>query len=288
MLISPFEAAVLGVVEGLTEFLPVSSTGHLILATVAMGMDWTDEGVKAFTIVIQAGALLAVVAHYREHVLAMIRGLLGLLRGGMHGPESAADRAGLRLLTQLVVAFLPAMVVGLLANDFIKEKLFGPWPVIAALAAGGVAMIAVEWWRGARARSGDAPHVARELNEMTVLAAFIIGCCQCLAMWPGTSRSMGTIVSALLLGFSPRAAAEFSFLLALPTLGAATVHDGYSDGGALLEASGWPGLIVGFIVSMVVAWLAVKGFLAWLKQHGLVPFGVYRLLLALVFMIFML
>lgn len=269
--ISPFDAAVLGVIEGLTEFLPVSSTGHLILAGRALGLDQTDRGVSAFEIVIQSGALLAVIGMYRAHIAKMIRGLLG------------KDPDGLKLALQLIAAFIPAVIFGLALNDWIKANLFKELPVIAALAVGGAVMIGVEWWRTRRAGGRQAAAEAgMDLAAMTYKAAIIIGCAQCLAMWPGTSRSMATIIAALLLGFSPRAAAEFSFLLALPTLGAATVHDLAGDGPAILEASGWPGLAIGFLVSCVVAWLAVKGFLAYLNKHGLAAFGWYRLALAVI------
>lgn len=267
--ISLIDAAILGVVEGLTEFLPVSSTGHLILTANALGLPMDDAGVKAFEIVIQAGALFAVIGLYLRRVRGMAVGLTG------------RDPEGLRLLTQLGVAFLPAAVIGLLAADTIKEHLFGTWPVVTALAVGGGVMIAVEYYRvRAARREGRPPTDGRQLETMTLRLALIIGCAQCLAMWPGTSRSMVTIVAALILGFSPRAAAEFSFLLALPTLGAATLYDLLKEGGALLEASGWSGLVVGFFVSMVVAWLAIKGFLAYLTRHGMAVFGWYRIAIA--------
>jgi undecaprenyl-diphosphatase len=191
------------------------------------------------------------------------------------------DPEGLRLATLLMVAFMPAAVIGLLAEKAIKRWLFGPWPVVAALAAGGVAMIVEEAWRARRAGKSN----ARDVGSMTMRAALIVGCCQCLAMWPGTSRSMTTIVAALLLGLTPRAAAEFSFLLALPTLGAATLHDAVEHGGAIVHAAGAVGLAIGFVTSAIVAWLAVKGLLAWLNRHGLVPFGVYRIAAAIVFVI---
>jgi undecaprenyl-diphosphatase len=264
--ITPLYAVILGVVEGLTEFLPVSSTGHLILAAHGMGLNLDDPGVQAFQIVIQAGALLAVIGIYMKSIRAMVAGAFG------------RDRDGLRLAVQLIVAFLPAAVIGLLAGDFIHAHLFGARPVVAALAAGGVAMLLIERWRVRRLHG----HEGRALTEMTWKLALIVGCAQCVAMWPGTSRSMMTIVAALLLGFSPRAAAEFSFLLALPTLGAATAYDMLSKGGAVLHASGVVGLALGLIVSCIVAWLAVKGLLAYLTKHGLAVFGWYRLALAAV------
>lgn len=273
-IISPLDAIVLGVVEGLTEFLPVSSTGHLILAGRWLGIEHSD-GAKAFEIVIQAGALAAVLGLYRKSVGSMARGVAG------------RDPAGLRLLLQLVVAFLPAAFVGLLAGDWIKDTLFGIWPVVAALAVGGALMIAVERWRvrgpGHEAVNPESRAAGGlDLSRMTLAAALVIGAAQCLAMWPGTSRSMVTIVAALLLGFSPRAAAEFSFLLALPTLGAATAYDFLKNHEALVAAAGPVGLGLGFLFSMIVAWLAVKGFLAYLTRHGMSVFGWYRIALAIV------
>jgi undecaprenyl-diphosphatase len=267
-LISPLDALILGMVEGLTEYLPVSSTGHLILASHWLGLP-ASEGIDAFTIVIQSGAILAVAGIYWPKIAMMMRGLLG------------RDPAGVRLAAHLLVAFAPAAVIGLAAEGWIKARLFGQWPVVAALAAGGAAMIAVERWRRFRA-GGDAVRAGRDLAAMTWRAALLIGFAQCLAMWPGTSRSMVTIVAALLLGFQPRAAAEFSFLLALPTLGGATAHDALRHGGAIVEASGLGGLAVGFIVSCAVAFLAVEGFLAFLRRHGMEAFGWYRIALAVV------
>ena len=267
----PSSAAILGVVEGLTEYLPVSSTGHLILTSAWLGLDPEHAGVKAFEVVIQAGALLAVMGIYLPRIRSMLLGVAG------------KDAKGLTLLGQLFVAFLPAAVVGLGAGDLIKHYLFGVWPVVAALVAGGVLMIAVERWRNVRAGGRErAQRGGLGLDAMTYRAALLIGAAQCLAMWPGTSRSMVTIVAALLLGFSPVAAAEFSFLLALPTLGAATAHDLILDYKEILAASGAAGLAIGFGVSCVVAWLAVKGLLRYLTRHGLEVFGWYRIALAAV------
>jgi undecaprenyl-diphosphatase len=284
--ITPLYACILGIVEGLTEYLPVSSTGHLILTAHLLGLDdpslspAAQQGVKAYEIVIQAGALMAVVGLYFRQVLRMVAGVLG------------RDAGGQRLLVQLIVAFLPAAITGALLGSTIKRHLFGTGPVIAALAVGGVLMIAVEAWRLRRLRretvSGMAVAENRvvslfgtlTLEQMTWRAALLIGIAQCVAMWPGTSRSMMTIVAALCLGFTPVAAAEFSFLLALPTLGAATAHDLLKEGHALMLASGPLGLAIGFGVSCVVAWLAVKGFVRFLNRRGLTPFGVYRLGLA--------
>ena len=271
-LLSTLDATILGIVEGLTEFLPVSSTGHLILVSTWLGLyrdPATKAGVDAFEIVIQFGALLAVIGLYAPHVRAMGRGLVG------------RDTNGLRLLLLLLAGFSPAAVIGLLTGSWIKGHLFGIGPVIGALAVGGVAMIAIERWE--RRRDDNHSAIAgKPMTEMTVRGAMMIGLAQCLAMWPGTSRSMVTIMAARLLGFQPKAAAEFSFLLALPTLGAATAYELLHQGPILLQVVALPQLLVGLSVSCLVAWLAIKGFLAYLNRHGMELFGWYRLLLALV------
>ncbi|MCJ7544807.1 MAG: undecaprenyl-diphosphate phosphatase [Phycisphaerae bacterium] len=266
--ISEVQALVLGVVEGLTEYLPVSSTGHLILASHAMGLGRPGEpsAVEAFEIVIQLGAILAVVGLYRARVGQMLAGLVG------------RSAQGLRLVGLLAVAFVPAAVVGLLLHEPIKERLFGPAAVAAALAVGGVAMIAVEWLL--RYRRGEAAGTA--IDTMTFRQAVVIGLVQCLALWPGTSRSMVTILAALAVGLDRMAAAEFSFLLALPTLGAATLYEGITSRAELAASAGAGGLIIGLVVSGIVAAVAVRGFVKWHTRHGLMPFGVYRILVAAV------
>ncbi|MCE5231437.1 undecaprenyl-diphosphate phosphatase [bacterium] len=276
MVITPLSAVILGIVEGITEFLPISSTGHMILVARWLGIPENDPGVKAFEVVIQTGALLAVFGIYIKHILRMARGVFG------------ADRSGLDLLVQLIVATMPALIVGKLGGDWIKGHLFGTNPVLIALVAGGILMIVVERWRKMRAAGSVEPQTAgRPLSDMTIRFAIIVGCAQVIAMWPGTSRSMITMIAALLLGFSPKAAAEFSFLLALPTLGAATAYDCYKHGGAIITASGWIGLALGFFVSFIVAWIAVKGFLKFLTHHGMELFGWYRLALAAVVVYFL-
>jgi undecaprenyl-diphosphatase len=270
------QAVILGVVEGVTEYLPVSSTGHLILAGHWMGLThqidepaWLGRrlektpAIDAFDVVIQLGAILAVLGLYRKRVALMIAGLRGKSEQGFH------------LLTLLIIAFAPAALAGYFLHRPIETHLFAPEPVAVALAAGGLAMIIVDRMTRARKRP-----VIDDVCSITYWQAFIIGLAQCLSMWPGTSRSMITIIAALLLGVSMLAAAEFSFLLALPTLGAATIYSGFKARDALLASAGWDGLIVGVLVSAVTAALAVKLLVAWLTRHGLAPFGVYRLLLA--------
>ncbi len=255
------QAAILGAVEGLTEFLPVSSTGHLILAARAMGL--SGAAVDAYEIVIQAGALLAVAWLYRGRIAELLQGIV------------RAHPRGRALLVKLLVAFVPAAVVGLGTHTWIKEHLFGARPVAAALLVGGVAILVIEAWR--RNRGGATRFTS--VDELTVRAALIIGLAQCLSLWPGTSRALTTILAALLLGATPIVAAEFSFLLALPTLGAATVYDFLKNREALLgpELGGPVPVLVGLAVAAAVAAVAITSFLRYLGRRGLVPFGWYRI-----------
>ena len=258
----PLHAFLLGVVEGFTEFLPVSSTGHLILVTHLLGL--SGDAVKTFEVVIQAGAVGAVAVLYHARLATMGRGLLG------------RDAAGRRLLVNLLLSFLPAAVAGVLLHRTIKAHLFTIGPVAVALAAGGVLMLGVDLW-SRRARG-----LARVIESMTPREALLIGAAQCLALWPGTSRAMATIVAGLLLGFPATVAAEYSFLLALPTLGAATLFDAALGGRALLQETGILSVASGFLGAAGVAALAIRGFIQYLTQRGLAPFGWYRLALALV------
>jgi len=260
-----FQAAILGAVEGLTEFLPVSSTGHLILVAHAMGL--VGGVMNAFEIVIQAGALLAVLWLYRVRVLEALRGLAR--------PRSP----GGLLLLKLLVAFLPAAAVGLLLHHKIELHLFGPRPVALALFLGGVVMVVFERRRRAR---GVAP-VYENVNSVPLRVALAIGVFQCASLWPGMSRSMVTILGGLLLGCSAVAAAEFSFLLALPTLGAATLFDFLKSRKELLSGAsvGPAATLVGLAVAAIVAVIAIRSFLRYLTRHGLEPFGWYRIALGL-------
>jgi undecaprenyl-diphosphatase len=255
-------AALLGIVEGLTEYLPVSSTGHLILAGAWLGAQ--GEASKSFEIVIQLGAILAVLVHYRKLLAER------LLRW---------DERSLRLFVALGLGFLPAAVMGLLLRKTIKAHLFGPGPVAAALIVGGVIMIAVDATR----KGGEVG-----LEKVTPLRGFLIGLGQCISLWPGSSRSMCTIVTGQLTGLSTATAAEFSFLLALPTLGAATIYEGWKARHELLAGGGAQTLAVGLVVSFFVAWAVIAAFIKYLQRRGLVPFGVYRIALgALVFFLIM-
>jgi len=259
-MLHPFQAILLGVVEGLTEFLPVSSTGHLILAAWVLGLE--GEAVKTFEIVIQAGSLAAVLGLYRGSVLAMWRGCLG------------RDAAGRRLAINLGISFAPAALLGVALHRAIKAWLFTPSTVVAALALGGALMIAVD------RRRPCPPRAASGLAAVGPREALLIGLAQCVALWPGTSRSMATIVAGLLLGVPATVAAEYSFLLALPTLGAATIFDALQGGPALLRQLSGLSVACGFVSAGIVAALAIRGFIRYLATRGLAPFGWYRLGLA--------
>lgn len=288
---SLLHAAILGLVEGITEYLPISSTGHLILVAAMLGLDAPEvkDSVDAFNIVIQGGAILAVLGLYWPRVVAMLRGLVG------------RDAAGLRLAVNIVVAFLPAAVLGVLLDDYIDEHLFHPVPVVAALALGGVWMIGIDVWykrrnggpseAGMATRSArpcqpplepDVPGAPGTIESLTILQALGIGLFQCVAMWPGTSRSMMTIAGAMMLGLKPKQAAEFSFLLGLPTLGGACVYKAMKNTDDLAALGAGP-IVVGTLVATLSAALAVRWLVAFLNRHGLTAFGVYRLLLAAAF-----
>lgn len=263
-----WQAVVLGLVEGITEYLPISSTGHLILASSLLGLRTPEqaEALATFEIAIQGGAILAVLGLYRRRVPQTWNGLMG------------RDPLGLRLLQNLALAFLPAAVLGPLLDDSIEEHLFSAPPVLAALFLGGVWMI----WLGRRGPSGE-----RTVDSIDARMALAIGLFQCVAMWPGTSRSMMTIAGGVLLGLRPRDAAEFSFLLGVPTLGGACVYkltkNLMSDGPNVFETLGVMPVAIGAAVAAVSAAFAVKWLVNFLGRHGLAPFGWYRIALAVVF-----
>jgi undecaprenyl-diphosphatase len=256
------QAALLGLVEGITEYLPVSSTGHLILVQRALGIE-NGEASRAFAICIQAGAILAVLGLYAPRVLWMLRGFAG------------GDPGGRRLALQIVLAFLPAAAVGVLAKPFIERELFGLWPVVWAWAIGGAAILFVPVLR--RGVQGTQGHALVDLSWAT---AFAIGLFQCLALLPGTSRSLATIAGGLLLGLSGAAALEFSLLLGVLTLCAATAKEAHDAGGLMFDSYGAAPIVVGALVAAVSAWLAVRWLVNWLSTRGLAPFGWYRLVLA--------
>jgi undecaprenyl-diphosphatase len=258
-------ALLLGILEGLTEFLPVSSTGHLFLFGELLGFT-ADTATKALDIVMQLGAVIAVVVFYREKLLVLVRGIL------------ARDPSSLRLLVALFVAFLPAAIAGLALHAWFEERLMAAIPIAAALVAGGILMIAVEALRRRRGVKGE-----EGLDKVTPKRALIIGVAQCFSLWPGTSRSMSTIVGGQLSGLSTATAAEFSFFLVIPTLGAATLYSLYKHGGEILRAPGGSAaLTVSLATSFVVSLVVIAAFLGYLKKHGLAVFGWYRVVLGAV------
>ncbi len=274
-----WQALILGIIEGITEYLPVSSTGHLIVAQRLMGIGSVTPADKVaadtFAICIQGGAILAVLGIYMKRVLQMIRGVLG------------QDPAGFKLAMLLLAGFLPAAVIGVLFDDKIEEKLFGMWPVIIAWIVGGVLILATGAWRKRNPAAGE----GKDLFEMTLKMALIIGFLQCVAMWPGTSRSLMTIVGGLIVGLSIKSAVEYSFLLGVLTLTAATAkkalwkvegldakYDVWGGGVKLLTDSYTSlSLAVGIIAAAVSAAIAVKWLVSYLQSHGLAIFGWYRI-----------
>lgn len=267
--LSIWEALVLGVVEGATEYLPVSSTGHLILVQDALGVGGEEESstaAKALAICIQSGAILAVLVLYFARIQEILRGLLG------------RDRNGLILLRNLIVAFLPAAVIGLLFNDWIKEHLFGVRPVAAALIVGGLLILSVAG-RIARKTHGH------EIHNLSVKDAVLIGVMQCLAFWPGFSRSLATILGCLWAGLALSAAVEFSFLLGLVTLSAATVYEGAKHGGDMIAVYGIVSPLIALVAAFVSAVISVRFMVSILQGYGLAPFGYYRILLGLMCLI---
>ena len=260
--LTPLKAAVLGVVEGITEYLPISSTGHLLVAQELLDVgttDATEDAADTYAITIQAGAILAVVVLYFARLRAMAAGLVG------------RDVDGRRVLVALVIAFVPAAVVGVAFEALIKDALFGVGPVVAAWIVGGVAILVL----APRLRLlGEQGHA---LELLTPRAALVIGAAQVIALWPGTSRSLVTIVAALFVGLSMGAALEFSFLLGLATLTAATLYELVRHGGDLFDTFGVVNPLIGFVVAFVSALLAVRWLVGYLDRHGLELFGWYRI-----------
>lgn len=264
--LSLWDAAILGVVEGVTEYLPVSSTGHLLLTEHILGLahDPASKRVaNAYAIVIQAGAILAVLGLYRNRIRQMLLGLIG------------KDAKGQALFRNLVIAFLPAVVFGLLLEDVIKGRLFGIWPVTAAWLTGGIFILFLD-----KKRPHELPGLS--IESLGWRQALGIGLMQCAALWPGVSRSLATIAGGLLMGVELTAAVEFSFLLGLMTLGAATMYEAYNNGHMIVASFGLTGPLLGFFCAFVSAWISVKWMVSFLQRRGLALFGWYRIVLALV------
>ncbi len=247
------QAALLGLLEGLTEFIPVSSTGHLLLAVDLLGFQGPPG--KVFEIAIQLGAILAVCWLYRDRLFG------SLFRIG-RDPEAQ------RFYGNLFFAVLPALLIGFFAHRFIKEVLFSPWVVSVALVVGGLAILAIERWK-------PAPTVGT-VDDIRFRLALKIGLCQTVAMIPGVSRSGATILGAVLMGVNRRAATEFSFHLAVPTMAAATAYDLYKNWAAL-DLSAGAVIAVGFLTAFLAAMLVVRSVVGFVARHGFVPFAWYRI-----------
>jgi undecaprenyl-diphosphatase len=257
-----FVALVLGIVEGLTEFLPISSTGHLIVAGSLLG--YTGERAKVFEVVIQAGAILAVCWEYRARLLGVVAGL-------------ARERRAQRFVLNLFIAFLPAAILGLLFNRAIKSVLFAPVPVALAFVLGAFVILWVE--RRQRLRASR-PRID-DVDDLRWTDALKIGVAQAFALIPGTSRSGATIIGGMLFGLSRRAATEFSFFLAIPTLLAACAYE-FVRNRALLSSQDLAGFGVGFAAAFVSAFLCVRWLLRYVSHHDFVPFAWYRIVFGLV------
>ena len=253
-----FTAILLGIVEGLTEFIPVSSTGHLILATQLFGYD--AETWKVFNVVIQLGAILAVVALYWRTFWAVAMGLLRL------------EPISLKFVRNLLLAFLPAAVIGLALKKHIDVLLGSPAVVGWALVLGGIAILAVERF----AKPGDYSGI----GQLSAKASLGVGFVQCISMVPGVSRSGATIMGALAMGIDRRTAAEFSFFLAIPTMLGATALELLDNREALMNGTGpvgWTEIAVGFVVSFIVALVVIRAFVAYVSRSGFAPFAWYRI-----------
>ena len=253
------KAAIMGIVEGLTEFLPISSTGHLILTGALLGFD--DERAKVFDIAIQSGAILAVIIVYWAKIRATIVNL----------PSS---RRAQRFAANVFIGFLPAGIIGFTVYKAIKTYLFNPPVVAGAFIVGGFIILWVEKMAKPVVRIHD-------IDDMSGLDALKVGLVQCLGMIPGTSRSGATIIGGMMLGLSRKVAAEFSFFLAIPTLVGATVYSLYKER-ALLSMADLPLFGVGFVVSFIAAWLCIRWLLKFIATHDFVGFAYYRIAFGLV------
>ncbi len=246
------KALVLGGIEGLTEFLPVSSTGHLLLVGHFLGFE--SKG-KSFEVLVQLGAILAILLVYAKKIISIVLGLRD-------------DPKARRFVLAVLLAFLPAAIVGALAHSLIKEVLFNPLIVCTMLIAGGLVLLAVDDL-APKPRFDDA-------MDMPIGTAFLVGLCQCLAMVPGVSRSGATIVSAMLFGASKRAAAEFSFFLAMPTMAGAFAYDLFKNY-KLLDFNDTMLIVIGFVAAFISGLFVVRGFLQFVSKHGFIFFAWWRI-----------
>ncbi len=260
-------AVILGLVEGITEYLPISSTGHLILFGEAL--QFTGDKAKSFDVVIQLGAILSVLVLFRERFV----GLFGDLRQAFENPGQIRQPGiyGVAGVYKLALVSLPALVIGFLFRHQIKEHLFAPLPVAIALAVGAVLILLVE--RSAISRQ------RREIEELTWQQSLLIGCVQCLALWPGMSRSASAIVGGMLAGLSRKSAAEFSFLAAVPILSVAALHD-LVEVVRVFSYEDMKLVAIGFVISFVSALITMRWFIGLVSRWSLKPFAYYRIIVA--------
>ena len=263
------QSIILGIVEGLTEYLPVSSTGHLIITRYMLGLG-SSEALNAFDICIQSGAILAVLGLYFQRVREMLNGLLG------------RNKTGVQLIINMFVGVLPAVVLGLLCESYIKSLLFNETTVTITWALGGIVILL---YSRAREKSGKG-FGGKPLEELTWKGALKVGLMQCIAMCPGVSRSLMTMLGGLVSGLSVSAAVEFSFLLGLVTLGGATCHDAFKHGAEMVSVIGWGPMLVGTFTAWLSSIVAVKWMVGYLNKHGLSIFGWYRIAAAIVMIFF--
>jgi undecaprenyl-diphosphatase len=256
------KAAIMGLVEGFTEFLPISSTGHLILAGALLGFD--DDKAKVFDIAIQTGAIFAVILVYWQKIRDTVATL----------PSSKLSQ---RFAINVLIAFTPAVVLGLLFGKAIKENLFNPVVVASTFIVGGFIIL----WAEKRQENNPQLAAIQDVDQMTHVDALKVGLVQCLAMIPGTSRSGATIIGGMLLGLSRKAATDFSFYLAIPTLIGAGAYSLYKDRG-LLSMADAPMFGVGLVVSFVSAWLCIRWLLKFIATHSFVGFAYYRIVFGLI------
>lgn len=267
------ESIIIAIVEGLTEFLPVSSTGHMLLAQGLMGIKSTPF-TKAFTVIIQFGAILSVVLYYWRRFLPFS------IKGVGEVVEREDRLSGIALYIRMLLAFIPAAVLGFLLEKHIDKLLGNLWVVVATLFVGGIVMIILD-----KKLSNDKPAI------LSPKKAIAIGFFQCLAMIPGVSRSMATIFGGMSQGLTRAQAAEFSFFLAIPTMFGATAYkmlDLYLDFGPTIFSDNWQVLLIGSLVAFAVALAAIKYFIGFVSKYGFVAFGYYRIVLAIVFTALML
>lgn len=255
-LLSIPQAVLLGIIEGITEFLPISSTGHLLIVgdLINFGTGASKIAGDTYSVAIQFGAILAVLVLYRSRIFSMMRGVAG------------ADADGRATLLSLFAAFIPAAVIGVVAGDAIKSALFGPIPVTIAWALGG--LLLVRW-------VPKAGHLG--VHQLTTKTAFLIGLAQGIALWPGVSRSLVTLIAGLAVGLSLSAAIEFSFLLGLVTLSAATALDLLKHGGELVDTFGIATPLIGLVCAFITALIAVRWMVSYLNTKSLAIFGWYRM-----------